>query len=91
MTNFTIDKLELYGNGMAYYVETSWANTIEYFCSPGQPGLWITEKWWKIMKLITVTATGNLAAGKCITWAGWSPEFAYLATDLSVVKAYSFS
>lgn len=90
-TQYPIDMTVMYWNALAYYVETSGVNTIEYFGTPRQPWLLLTESWWKWMKMITVTATTNLAAGKSITWAGWSPDYAFVATDLNTVKAFSYS
>jgi len=90
-TNYTSELSNLYGTALAYYSETSWVNTIEYFCTPKQPWLSITDSWWKCMKLITVTATEKLADGKCITRAWGSPDYSWTATDLATVKAYSYS
>jgi len=69
MTNYSLRDLDLYGGGLAYYSEISGANTLEYFCTPRNPEALLTEKAWKIMRLETVTLTGNMAPGKCIKWA----------------------
>jgi len=88
---YSLRDLDLYGNWLAYYSETDWLTTIEYFCTPNQPWLAITETGWKVMKFITVTATGKMNPWKCVLRAGWSPDFSFTATDLNTVKAYSFS
>lgn len=87
---YTLADLEKYGNWLAYYSEVDWLNTIEYFCTPRQPNVLITEEAWKIMKVTTVTATGNFVAGKSVVRAGWTPDFSFAATDLATVKAYTY-
>lgn len=91
MTNYQIWDLANIGNSLAYYTETSGANTIEYFCTPWQPWDALSASSWKIMRMTTVTATGNLIPGKCIMFAGGTPSFSYAATDLATVKWYTYS
>lgn len=89
--NYSLADLVLNGNALAYYTETSGANTLEYFCFPRQPDDAITDSTWKVMRFTTVTATGAMVAGKCIQWAWGSPEYVNSAADLATVSALSFS
>jgi hypothetical protein len=43
-TNYPIDQTVMLGNALAYFTEVDGVNTIEYFGTPRQPGLLITEK-----------------------------------------------
>lgn len=90
MSNYTLPNLSLYWNALCFYSEVSWANTISYYCSPRNPEALITESVWNVLKVITVTATGNLAAGKSVIFAGGSPDYRYPATDLNTVKALTY-
>jgi len=90
MTNYPFSELFLHWNALAYYSELDWANTIEYFLTPRNPSDLITDATWKIMKIITVTATWAFEAGKSVTRAGGSPDFTFTATDLATVKAYTY-
>jgi len=87
---YTLSDLVQNGNALAYYVTTSWLNTIEYFCFPRSPDMLVTNKWWKILKLITVTTTKELAAGKSVLYAWGSPDFSFYATDLTYVDWLSY-
>lgn len=90
-TQYNDEYKKVIGNGMAYYTEADWSDTIEYYCIPQQPGDLITASTWKVNKIITVTATGKFKAGKCSLRAGGSPDYKYSAADLNTVKAHSYS
>jgi len=91
MTDISIKDTIDYWNWLAYYSEEVWANKVEYYCTPRQPWLALTENWWKVMRMLTDLASWDLAQGKSITWAGWSPDYSFVATDLATVKALTFS
>ena len=93
MSDYQFKDLIDLGNGMAYYSNITPTVKTEYFCVPDQPGLGITERWWKIMKVTTdLTSTDkDLAQGKAIMFAGWTPDFTFLATDYTYVAGLSYS
>lgn len=81
----------MYWNWLAFYTETSWLNTLEYYCFPRTPSDSLTDKTWKIMRISTVTLTWKMTVWKCIQRAWWTPDYNFEATDLATVSAFSYS
>lgn len=86
VSGYTLKELDLNGSSLAFYSETSGVNTLSYYCTARFPEALITESVWKVLKVITVTATGNLAAGKSVLFAGWTPDYKYAVPNLATVS-----
>lgn len=91
MTNIAIADLDTYGNWLAYYSKDDGTTKTEYFCTPNQPWLSITQKWWKVMKMTTVLSSWEMTQGKTIQRAWWSPDFSFSADNLVYVEWLSYS
>jgi len=72
---------------MRGYYATSGLDSIQYICE-AQTGTAVGASLWRIRKVTTVTAAGELTS---IEWANGLATFTNPATDLATVQALSYS
>ena len=83
------DLIDLW-NGLAYYSNTEWWIKTEYFCVPEQPWISLLDRWWKIMRMQSDVESWDMIQWKAIMFAGGTPDFAFLAVDITYVAALTY-
>lgn len=91
MTNYSLLDLANLGNSLVYYTDSTGATRFDYFCMPSRPELSKSDKWWRVMRIEKDKVSDEFIQWKCIMFAGGTPSFEYVATDLATVKLFSYS